>query len=42
MHYLPVRTSPHKVSLSHAYPLLLETLSNLLVEEVLGLLHGFL
>ena len=41
MDYLPIGASPHKVGLSHAYSLLLDPLY-LLVEESLGLLHGFL
>jgi hypothetical protein len=41
MNQLPVWTSPHKVGLSNAYPLLLNPIY-LLVEEVLSLLHGFL
>jgi hypothetical protein len=40
MDYLPVGSSPHKVSLSHAYPLLLDPIY-LLIQELLGLVHGF-
>src|SRR5215204_3340293 len=41
MDYLPVWSSPHQVSLRHANPLLLDPIY-LLVQELLGLLHGFL
>ena len=41
MDYLPVRFSPEKVGLGHTYPLFLDPIY-LLVEKVLGLLHGFL
>jgi len=41
MYYLLVGFSPEKVGLGHTYPLLLDPIY-LLVEKVLGLLHGFL
>jgi hypothetical protein len=41
MDYLPVGAASDQVGLSHAYPLFLYPLY-LLVEELLGLLHGFL
>jgi hypothetical protein len=41
MDYLPVGAASDQVGLSHAYPLFLDLLY-LLVEEGLGLLHGFL
>jgi hypothetical protein len=41
MDYLPVGTSPDEVGLSHTYSLFFDPIY-LLVEEVLGLVHGFL
>src|SRR5215218_11058129 len=41
MHYLPVWTSPNKMGLCNAYPLLLYPIY-LLVQELLGLVHSFL
>jgi hypothetical protein len=41
MHYLPVWPSPDQVCLCNAYPRFLDPIY-LLVEELLGLLHGFL
>ena len=41
MDYLLVRFSPEKVGLGHTYPLFFDPIY-LLVEKVLGLLHGFL